>query len=122
MSDENTISGSIRYQKDDIDFTRRFSSKSFTQTGVGFAHNVQDIGDVHEALDMGNVTSSGAFAFFNNGSYNIQIGIDQTGVFVTILEIPAKGFIVGCYLDIDAPYAKCTDSTGASLEYFIAQR
>ena len=122
MSDENTIGGSIRYKKDDIDFTRRFSSTSFDQTGVGFTHITQEIGDIHEALDMGNVTSSGAFAFFNNGAYNIQIGIDQVGVFVTILEIPAGGFILGTYLDIDALYAKCTDSTGSQLEAFIAQR
>lgn len=122
MADEITLSATLRILKGDFDFSRKTGSVSQTMTGDALVHNVQLIGDTHEALAMGDVTIPGAFMFINLSTFTIQIGIDDTGVFVPFITIPASGgFFMGSALAVAAPYAKASDSEGAYLEYAIAQ-
>jgi hypothetical protein len=121
MADEITISGTFRILNGDLDFSRRTGNVSVTQTGSAMIHNVQLVGSTHEILDVGDVSDPAVFLFINLSSFDIQIGIDQTGVFVPFLKIPSGKFAMGSGLDITAIYAKCSDSEGGNLEYIITQ-
>lgn len=117
-----TLSGSFKLIDGDVNFPRRLPSAQITQAAKGFMHGIQTIGDVHEALDMGNVTDCGAYLFLNNGAYMIEVGWDETGTFKSLIEVPAGQWAIGPSLSQNALYAKCADSTGADLEYLIAQK
>lgn len=119
------LSGSLGINKGAAEaFTRRMVNTLFNQTGDGFVHQKQNIGDVAETLDMGSVTSAGPFLFINHSTlYSVFIGqaADSAGG-QWFLEIPAGGFVLGYGLACNAPYALASDSTGVELEYFIGQR
>lgn len=123
MANEITISGSLKIVNGAFNFNRRIPSTQFDQTDRGFAGNIQNVGDVHEALDMGNVTAAGAFYFLNlSTTYWIQVGFDDGGSFVPVFHLaPNGGFAEGSQLAFDAPYALSQDSSGADLEYGIGQ-
>lgn len=123
MSDEWRISGSIGINKSIEAFTRRLATTMFNQTGDGFVHAKQNIGDVAEALDMGSVTDAGPFLFLNHSTlYRVYIGTtaDSAGG-VWFLDLPPLGWVLGYGLACNAPYAIASDSTGIELEYFVGQ-
>jgi len=120
MPNEITVSGSVRISKGSMEFSRRMSS-TLTMVGDALMHSVQLIGDTHEPLVMGDVTVPGAFLFINLSTFDIQIGKDVLGSFVSSFKIPVDGFVMGSNLDIAAPYAKCSDSEGGYLESAISQ-
>jgi len=121
MADEITLSGTLRILKGDFDFSRKTGSISQTMTGDALIHNIQLIGDTHEALQMGDVTVPGAFMFINLSEFTITLGLDDVGSFVPFVAVPTGGYIMGSNLSLTAPYAKCSDSEGGYLEYVIGQ-
>ena len=60
------------------------------QATAVLADGVQIVGTTHEALSLGDVTSMGPSTIVNLDATNfVELGIDQAGSFVPVLEIAA---------------------------------
>jgi len=121
MSNEVRVNLSLQIKKSNEDISRRTNTLMIDQTGDGFVHAKQNIGDTPVALDMGSVTDIGAFMFLNHSTlYRVKIGIDGSGT-TYFLDIPPGLSVSGYGLDCNTPYALASDSTGVELEYWFIQ-
>ena len=91
----NTIKTSVKLEwLEGSTLARQIPSKTFSVETISdvLSDNTQIFGTTHEAIAVGDVTDD-AFVMVANlhATALVQIGIDDTGVFVPVIDIPALG-------------------------------
>lgn len=115
MADELTLSGSVRYVKGNVNFSRTLADQ-VTVTGNVLAHNIQNIGTAEETLGIGEVTLSGYAIFLNLDSTNyVELG-KATGVYS--IKLKAGEFAILRLDSWAAAYAKA-NTAAVDLEYYL---
>lgn len=124
----DAITQTLKMKIDDganFKLARDYGRVKIDQQNPGSTYNLQFIGNVAENLDMGDLTTPGAFVMRNQeaaGGAYIRVGVDSGG-FVGFLQLPAMALASGFLDQTDAAQLKaiCEDSAGAWLEYWILE-
>ena len=120
MSDEISVSSSINLSKGEVkNRGQANNSIQIDQTGNGYASGDMEVGVAAEAVDMGDITVAGRYAWKCTGDYPVQVGSMESGAFVPFDELgvgePGSG-----RLAINAPYVKAIGGV-SRFDYFIAE-
>jgi hypothetical protein len=119
MSNEFTINGSIAYEdSEETDFSIAITDKLANITTKKYVRHKQNIGTTEEALDIGELTIAGGWAFIINRDSTNYVEIrSATGASNDIIKILAGEFALFRWgSDVSAPYA-IANTSSCQIEY-----
>lgn len=117
MSDELTVSGSLRFSKGGVKVTFNPDTQEIDVSGDQALHHVQSVGTSEEALNKGDLGSVGWFMALNRDDTNYVV-IHETGG-SGLVKLSAGEF-AGPFRLANDPYATA-DTAACLVEYVLIE-
>ena len=124
MANEITYGTTLSLSNDELKFSKNYTGIRITQAAQGLVSNVQAIGTVEEALDLGDLTTPGVSQMKNleaAGGETIEVGTVPSSAigFIAFIELK-PGEAWSGRLATTTPYAKSSGGT-PKLDYTILE-